>query len=296
MRYSEHRVRASLASRIECIWVAEDPDAGSASPERVLPDGCVEWIFHLGAPYSDDSDGSRRLQPHSLLVGPMTGPMTIAASGPVETLGVRFRPGGAAGLLPLPLDALTGGAAATRDLWGADGRRIEDAVLHARRPRGAPQGARGLSRCAQRPSALRPSGGRLSAAVGFVLARRGRASVDAIAAFAGCSPRQLERDFRAGVGLSPKGLSRIARFQNVLRISRRPAPAPWAEIAARCGYADQAHLIREFRDLAGVSPASGDAAAGALARYFVDPARLEALFSGEPAPVGFVQDAGAPPS
>jgi AraC-like DNA-binding protein len=293
VKYAEHRVRPSLAARVECIWVAEDDDPGPAPPERVLPDGCVEWIFHFGAPYSDDSGGGASVQPRSLVVGPMIRPMRIAATGPVSTLGVRFRPGGAAGLLPVPLEQLTGRTADTRDLWGADGRRIEDAVTDAR---SLGERLEALERFLDaRRDRLRAVSGRLSAAVAFVLARRGRASVDAIAAFAGCSPRQLERDFRARVGLSPKGLSRIARFQNVLRLSRARGRAPWAEIAARCGYADQAHLIREFRDLAGVSPASGDAADGALARYFVDPARLEALFSGEPAAVGFVQDAGAPP-
>jgi len=109
MKYVEHPVGPSLAAHVECVWSAEDAEAEAAPPERVLPDGCVEWIFHLGMPYADYTEGigRRRVQPASFLVGPMTRPIEIAPTGPVSTLGVRFRPGGARGLLP-PLDLFAG--------------------------------------------------------------------------------------------------------------------------------------------------------------------------------------------
>ena len=127
--------------------------------------------------------------------------------------------------------------------------------------------------------------------------------MSAIARRLGCSPRQLERLFAAGVGLSPKELSRIARFQSLLRLAGREPAASWADLAVRGGYADQAHLVREFKAFSGATPTSKDETEGALARYFIDPARLDALLDpgagvalrpSHPQPVAFVQDsAGA---
>ena len=129
----------------------------------------------------------------------------------------------------------------------------------------------------------RAADARVPAAVGFILASRGRLPIRNYRA-AGL----LEREFASGVGLTPKELSRIARFQNLLRLlgwQRRPGPS-WAELAARCGYADQAHLVREFKSLSGATPTSRRETEGALARFFIHPARLDALLS----PVAFLQD------
>jgi AraC-like DNA-binding protein len=277
MKYAERRPAPSLADRVECFWFAEDPEAGSGrtEAERVLPDGCIEWIFHLGRPYVD---ASRGLQPASFVAGPTARPLTIVPSGPVATMGVRFRPGGARGLLP-PLS-----------LFAAAGT-IEDEVASAP---DLPSRAAVLERFLEkRREKARGDGPRLSAAIGLILSSRGRASISRIARGVGCSPRQLEREFAAGVGLSPKELSRIVRFQNVLRIAGRSLEAGWAELAARCGYADQAHLVREFKSFSGATPTSREPMRGALARFFIDPARLDALLSPRPT-VGFLQDtAGA---
>jgi AraC-like DNA-binding protein len=283
MKYAEHAVAPSLANRVECVWFAEDPDAGAgqAEPERVLPDGCLEWIFHLGAPYAD---ATGKNQPRSFVVGPTTQPMTIAATGPVATMGVRFRPGGAQGILP-PLAGFADAFPTPREVWGAAAGSIEDEVANA--PTSVSRRAAVERFLEGRRSRLRREEPRLGAAIDVVLFSGGRASIPAIARRVGWSPRQLEREFASGVGLSPKELSRIARFQNLLRLAGREPAASWADLAARCGYSDQAHLVREFKAFSGATPTSRDEIQGALARFFIDPSRLDTLLS----PVAFLQDA-----
>jgi len=78
--------------------------------------------------------------------------------------------------------------------------------------------------------------------------------VGAAAGALGVSTRHLERRFKARVGMSPKHFARIARFQRVFRAVEEGG-AGWVDAAAECGYYDQAHLIRDFRDLAGEAPA-----------------------------------------
>jgi len=102
MRYSERKPQTPLNSFVECFWTLES-EAPSTQPERILPDGCVELILNFGSPFSQYHRGHLKLQPRSFLVGQMTGPILISASGPVQLLGIRFHPGGTLPFLRLPL-------------------------------------------------------------------------------------------------------------------------------------------------------------------------------------------------
>jgi AraC-like DNA-binding protein len=303
MRYAEHRPAAALAPFVECLWTAEDEgdgrhDAAVAVPESVLPDGCLEWIFHVGSPYRRFvAPGKAEIQPASLLVGLITGPLWLAPTGPIATVGVRFRPGGAHPLLRLPLEELTDSAVATPDLFGAAGRALEETIVSAQDLDSARSA---LERFLTRRLETLDQDRRLGAAVSAVLRSGGRAAVFELARLSGWSPRQLEREFRRRVGVPPKTLSRIARFQNAMRLSARAPGASWARVAAAAGYADQAHLIRDFRDFSGTTPSRRHEDEGELSRHFVDPTRLDALLDapvdGVGVGVAFVQDRSAPRS
>jgi AraC-like DNA-binding protein len=82
----------------------------------------------------------------------------------------------------------------------------------------------------------------------------GRVSVSELAAEVGWSQRHLSSRFRAQVGLPPKALARVLRFQRAVRLLGDPAGPSWSEAAVACGYYDQAHLNRDFRALAGCTP------------------------------------------
>ncbi len=88
-----------------------------------------------------------------------------------------------------------------------------------------------------------------------IMASGGRARISSIADSLGWSRKHLAASFSNAIGVGPKTLSRIVRFNRALRLSRRET-CDWADIAADCGYADQAHLVREFRDLAGETPSA----------------------------------------
>jgi methylphosphotriester-DNA--protein-cysteine methyltransferase len=70
----------------------------------------------------------------------------------------------------------------------------------------------------------------------------------------GWSNKHLVAQFRQQIGLGPKRVARLVRFEQMLRRIDGATPPVWPQLAARSGYADQAHLIREFRELAGTSP------------------------------------------
>jgi methylphosphotriester-DNA--protein-cysteine methyltransferase len=95
----------------------------------------------------------------------------------------------------------------------------------------------------------------------------GTRDIASLARHFGMSTRQVERRFVERVGLTPKVFSRMRRFQSVFAAMEN-GDASWAAAAAACGYYDQAHLIRDFREFAGEPPASL-VASGELARHFL---------------------------
>ena len=82
----------------------------------------------------------------------------------------------------------------------------------------------------------------------------GAVSVGALAEEIGWSRRHLVAKFRQQVGLPPKTMARIIRFGHLLRRVRTAGPARWIQLAAECGYYDQAHMNRDFREFAGTTP------------------------------------------
>jgi AraC-like DNA-binding protein len=79
--------------------------------------------------------------------------------------------------------------------------------------------------------------------------------MDVLAARVQLTSRHLERHFKNAVGISPKRLARITRFQHALRMFEHlDSPQRGTHTAAECGYADQAHFIRDFSEFAGCAP------------------------------------------
>ena len=87
-----------------------------------------------------------------------------------------------------------------------------------------------------------------------LLSRPG-ASVAEVAERVGRSHRSFIEVFSAEVGMTPKLFLRIQRFQRALALAGEPCKPAWAQLALDCGYFDQSHLIRDFVELAGVTPA-----------------------------------------
>jgi AraC-like DNA-binding protein len=83
---------------------------------------------------------------------------------------------------------------------------------------------------------------------------RGRLDIGALAGELGCSRKHLIAQFREQVGLPPKTVARVLRFRGVLESLERANGTRLAEIAQECGYYDQAHLNRDFREFAGITP------------------------------------------
>lgn len=212
-----------------------------ASGQRILPDGCLDLILH----------GERLL-----VAGPDTTARvhTTSTAGPMT--GVRLHGGRGPALLGVPAHALTDRLLALEEVWGdRRGRALASRV--AADPAGgladwamgvadAPTGSPPRSPSRSTQGDPDPLGPRLLRLLDAGL------GVAAAAQALGYSARQLHRRSLPVFGYGPQHLGRVLRLQRALAAADRGFG--WAAVAARAGYADQAHLAREVRALTGVTP------------------------------------------
>jgi AraC-like DNA-binding protein len=279
LRYVEHRPRPELRPHVECLWLASDARARPRSPERVVPDGCPELIVHLADRFARQRGGRFVRQPQAFLAGTLTRPWLLRAGRRVLTLGVRFRPGEIAALLPV---SMPGATDRETPLAAIVGRAPAAALVRSlRASRGdAARFAAGETWLVERLAAGRPTS-EAAAVVRLVMRSRGSQRMGEIARALGFTRRRLERVCARGLGIRPKLFARIVRLNAVLAGLEASERASAVDLALDAGYFDQAHLLRDFRGLAGRTPRAGRDRDGELSRNFTHPERLRLLLAGD---------------
>lgn len=229
----------------------------SAEPVRrsELPGSLVTVILSLGPTIEVAEPAARARSPQrlgSFVAALHDRPATTAYTGEQHGLEVNLDPCAAHGILGVPMHELTGRAIELTDvLEGADRRlpeRLQDEPTWEARF--------ALLDCflGARLEAAREPPPELALAVSRLRRSGGGAPIAALAREAGWSQRRLVRGFREQVGMHPKGFARLLRFERVIRRLHAEGGAALGEIALDCGYYDQSHLNRDFRQFAGVSP------------------------------------------
>jgi AraC-like DNA-binding protein len=249
MHFSIDDPPPQLAGSVTAIWFAHGTKQEFDAPEPIVPDGCVEIVFNLGARFINADTGG--LQPRDLLAGQMTRPVIALPTGNVDLIGVRFRTGRAGAAMRIPMWELQDRLIAASDVVRGLDRLADDL-------RNLPRAAR-LEHLADALAAGLhvidlDSMRAVDRALEMIAASRGSVAIETVARRVGITRRHLERQFREYVGLGAKQVSRIARIHSVLDLIQQQPSLSGAEVAAACGYSDQAHLIRECQELAGQTP------------------------------------------
>jgi AraC-like DNA-binding protein len=168
-------------------------------------------------------------------------------------IGVYFEPGSTSAMVQVPAIELTDNVVKLEDVWGSQSARLPEDLAELDE----------VSRIDRLEEALlerlrRAPASRLSVDVPglarWARAEPGGMTVRILADAAGVSRRHLTRVFRQVVGVSPKRYCRLARFQAGLVHAGAGAGVKWAQVATELGYADQSHMIAEFRELSSLTP------------------------------------------
>jgi AraC-like DNA-binding protein len=209
------------ASMLPHVVAWQGVTEAGAPPKRILPDGCLDLIWQDGTVF---------------VAGPDTTAQVGRASPGSRFFALRFGSGTGPAVLGLPASEVVDRRVPLDLLWPAEPvRRIAEAAD----PLAAlTEAARERWREPDRVM------------VAMAAACRAGRPVGAIAHRSGLSPRQLQRRSNTAFGYGPKTLARVFRLQRAVTLARQGSP--FAAVSAEAGYADQPHLSREVRALAGV--------------------------------------------
>jgi AraC-like DNA-binding protein len=229
--YRERRPPAALAGHVASLWVRDVPSSAAATV-RVVPDGSADimWLHQ-------DSTVT------TLVAGPDSHVQSTELTRGSRMVGLRFAPGAASAVLGLPLDAVRDQRIPLSELWGPAAIELAERTALSGEPEL-------ILAAAVRQRITDPPEASTSLIATTLERASGPGAVAQLADELGLSPRQLHRRCLTAFGYGPKTLQQVLRFQRALRLAR--AGRRLADVAVVSGYADQSHLARESRRLAGV--------------------------------------------
>lgn len=275
MFYRTYEPTETLEPFVDCIWVLEAPAAaGEVEPEIVLPDGRTELIVHFGDAFRKaerDAEGAETYveQARVLVGGQLTERIHLKPTGRIGCISVRFLPAGAARFFDLPyedlVDRVVDFAGFEPDVARKMHDGIRDAASHDDR---VAVMQRTLTQLLKRES---EEDIYVRQACRYIMKSEGEYSVQELVKLIGFSERQLERKFKKQVGLTPKILSRIMRFQKFIALTKASKSLTLSDAALSCGYYDQSHFIRDFTKFSGVSPVTYLNSSHEMSDHFTTP-------------------------
>lgn len=261
--HSSYQVLTSppeLKPFVECFWdlVGAAPER-PAEPEIVLPDGKTELIVHFGDDFFKFERNPRTAkdeyvrQARVLMSGQLTERILLRPSGRTGVVSVRFKAAGAARFFNLPyeeiVDQVIDFSKYEKEAASTLAKRIEESSTPALRFQVLQDFLVGrLQKHESKEDIF------VRQACRYIVQSEGSYSVQELVKLIGFSERQLERKFKQQVGITPKLLSRIMRFQKFIALARSSRDMDLADASVYCGYHDQSHFIRDFTKFSGVSP------------------------------------------
>ncbi len=252
MVYQEYPIAEPLKPFVKVIWSMESEESW-APPMRILPDSCVELVIHFRQPYKTFySNSITEVQPQSFVVAQMKNFIEIAPNGKIGMVCVRLSAQGAYHFFGLPMLEISNGFTDLNFVWKGLAKEIEERIVECKATtkrvdiiqtylllqlskNGKPDST--VDRC-----------------LDLIYASKGQVRIEDLSQKTGVSNRQLIRKFNNCIGLPPKEFSRIIKFINSLHYLKQQDNLYLSEASYDCGYYDQAHFIRDFKEYSGLTP------------------------------------------
>ena len=244
-----------LQDFVQCIMVVDYKTDANNDPNiyHYPPTPQASLFFYIEDPIKVKGEGSALFleQPHSVIVGQQLTPGTIDLNRNHKAVRVGFHPSGLHRLLGFSMAESIDGHYNAEDVFGRAITEVNE-QLHGATDTDA---IKAIVECfllkkARAVAPLLP----FDRAMRELLKSNGNIPIEKIASLACLSLRQFERVSKERIGLPPKLFARIVRFSKAYRLREEQPHLSWTGIAFECGYFDQMHLIRDFKQFAGVAP------------------------------------------
>ena len=236
--YREFMAPAPLATSFLSFWSQTITGSRGVYEHRVLPDGCIDIVFINDEP--------------PIVAGPWTVSFVTRLAAGSSITGARLHPGRVSCLLGIPASELLNQLVPIAAVKGpVQNMRFEKVIQQAN------AAARRWALAQVLLASVEPSVLFDQAVLAGIqwLSRHPQGRIEQLSRWIGISERQLHRRFSAAIGYGPKMFQSVLRFQRLLKTAReRGAEQGLADLAASAGYADQAHMTRDFQRFANLRP------------------------------------------
>lgn len=253
MNYQTFEPNQDLTAFIRCYWTLESPKEETPEKQTIVPDGCMEMIFHYGDLYKQYLDnGNSIIQPRCFVIGQLTRPLDIKPTGETGIFSIRFHPEGFLPFTTFPIKEMENTAVSLEKLFGKDGEKIEQQIINANSTSDRIKLIEIF--LLNRLTDIENIDRIVKSTVETIITANGQLSIDELSRQTNLNRRQLLRKFSSAIGLSPKQLSRTIRLQSALKMLLNDQFSNLAELAYENEYYDQAHFIKDFKEFTGSTP------------------------------------------
>ena len=250
--YREFPPSPPLLPFVECLWILKSHSNFFKKRELVIPGGRIELIFNLGSPVewidSKDLSASRSFI-GSYILGPRNRPFFVEQNGLIQMLGARFRHGGLAPFIPMPMNILINEVVLAEEVFGNEINELTFRLCESAYDASSINLiqnylAKRIHNEVDTRQALR---------LIFWVKESESLPLNALSEKSGVHYKKLERIFSRYTGYNPKNFTRVIRFYRALQ-QMKAKPSSLTGIGLNGGYYDQPHFIRDFKAFTGKSP------------------------------------------
>lgn len=250
MEYLEYSPSVHLAPYVECYWSAYSEKPPFRERENLIPDGTIELMFNFGDPYSQLIGDKNKTVNGAHIIGIRKHSLIISQTSIQDFFCIRFKLGGTYPFFKIPVHLFSNAFYGLEELFGNTFKALEEQLYETRnnRKRVAIVEKFLLNKLNDRPDDYL-----------FVYKSHKRlidhpTRISQIVSQFNTNYKTLERKFMNVLGITPAELIKIKRFNAAVLAMYSCHYGSLTQIGYACGYYDQSHFIREFKQLTGFTP------------------------------------------
>jgi len=243
-----------LSGFVKQYWAIEDClPSGDRHIQRIVPNGLTELTFYFGNK-PGTLDEKRHPSDHALLSGHLRNYYDIVVTGKLSMFSVSFQPFGACRFFHIPASEFYNVTVPLNLLLKNQEAELESRLNDTESFNGRIQVMETFLLSRLKTGRKDWETNRILHTLSLINIAKGMITVEALASAVCLGRKQFERTFTTCVGASPKQFLRTVRFQHSLYQKQKNKELMLTELAYRCGYFDQSHMIADYKSFSGKTP------------------------------------------
>ena len=254
MTYNTSKPSALLSPYVKQYWSLDNClPQGKEHIQRIVPSGLFELIFYSGnKPLS--SDPRKIISDNIVITGQLKSYHDLKITGNLSLFAVYFFPHGLSMFLDLPIKELFNHSVPLNLIFKGKVNQLEEELLSAGSFEQKMTIAENFLISQIYKNGKKYNYDRIRYVVDLINRSKGVLEIEDMVSESFLSRKQFERTFSDFVGTTPKQFIKIVRFQNAIYEKSKNSEMSLTEIAHKCGYFDQSHMINDFKTLSGITP------------------------------------------